>query len=40
MAKIIEDPAPWAGMKAAGNPIWFEAEELLGEIKAKAEKEA
>jgi len=32
--------APWAGMKAAGNPIWFEAAELLGEIKAKAEKEA
>ena len=31
---------PWAGMKAAGNPIWFEAAELLGEIKAKAKKEA
>ncbi len=28
--------APWAGMKAAGNPAWFEAAELLGEIRAKA----
>ena len=27
--------APWAGMKASGNDIWFEAAELLGEIKAR-----
>lgn len=27
--------APWAGMKASGNPVWFEAAELLGEVKAR-----
>lgn len=27
--------APWSGVKASGNGIWFEAAELLGEIKAR-----
>ena len=26
--------APWAGLSAAGNPLWFEAAELLGAVKA------